>query len=171
MPPEAGFSYGFRPLAEADLPLIARWLAEPHVAQWWGDSAAELEGIASHIDSIAVEPFIIELDGRPIGYIQSCDLYLDEDENPFDDQPFGTLGIDQFIGEPGMIGLGHGPRLIAQFAEMMFEEGAPRLIVDPAPANRRAIRAYERAGFRPLGLRATPDGEALLMALDAEDMG
>ena len=169
MKPEDTPDYEFRPLTQADLPLVARWLAEPHVARWWGERDKELEGIASHIDSIAVEPFIIELGGKPIGYIQSYDPYLEDGDNPFDDQPFGTLGIHQFIGEPSLIGQGHGPRLIAQFAQMMFEEGAPRLLVDPAPANSRAIRAYEKAGFRALGPRMTPDGEAMVMVLDSDE--
>ena len=110
--------------------LLARWLAEPHVAAWWGDKESELKGIAEHIDGIAVEPFVIEMDGRPIGYIQSYDPHLEEGENPFADQPFGTLGIDQFIGEPDLVGKGHGARLISQFVEMLFEEGAPRVIVN-----------------------------------------
>ena len=29
--------YVFRPMTSADLPLVRRWLAEPHVVQWWGD--------------------------------------------------------------------------------------------------------------------------------------
>lgn len=163
--------YGFRPLAGRDMKLLARWLAEPHVAAWWGDKESELKSIADHIDSISVEPFVIEMDGRPIGYIQSYDPHLEEGENPFADQPFGTLGIDQFIGEPDLVGKGHGTRLISQFVEMLFEEGAPRVIVDPAPANAAAIRCYEKAGFRAL---RTEGGEALLMAIDnpeGEDAG
>lgn len=158
--------YGFRPLTGKDMKLIARWLAEPHVAAWWGDKESELEGIADNIDSIAVEPLIIELDGRPIGYIQSYDPNLEEGENPYADQPFGTLGIDQFIGEPELIGKGHGTRLIAEFVATLFEEGAPRVIVDPNPANAAAIRCYEKVGFRRLGPIQTPDGEMLLMAID-----
>ena len=158
--------YGFRPLTGKDMKLIARWLAEPHVAAWWGDKESELAGIADNIDSIAVEPLIIELDGRPIGYIQSYDPNLEEGENPYADQPFGTLGIDQFIGEPELIGKGHGTRLIAEFVATLFEEGAPRVIVDPNPANAGAIRCYEKVGFRRLGPVQTPDGEMLLMAID-----
>jgi aminoglycoside 6'-N-acetyltransferase len=30
--------YQFRPMAAADLPMVRRWLAEPHVVQWWGDT-------------------------------------------------------------------------------------------------------------------------------------
>lgn len=186
MKPDVAPDYEFRPLTQADLPRVARWLAEPHVARWRGERDKELAGIAAHIDGIAVEPFIMELDGKPIGYIQSRDPYLEDGDNPFDDrplhnrpldnrpfddQPFGTLGIDQFIGEPSLIGLGHGPRLIAQFARMMFEEGAPRLIATPARANGRAIRAYEKAGFLPLGPRLTPDGEAMLMVLGSDEDG
>jgi RimJ/RimL family protein N-acetyltransferase len=34
---------------------------------------------------------------------------------------------------------------------------------DPSPMNRRAIRCYEKAGFRDVWIVDTPDGEALLM--------
>jgi RimJ/RimL family protein N-acetyltransferase len=34
---------------------------------------------------------------------------------------------------------------------------------DPAPANRRAIRCHERAGFERVGLVNTPDGPAVSM--------
>jgi hypothetical protein len=27
--------YAFRPLSRSDLPLVARWLAAPHVVAWW----------------------------------------------------------------------------------------------------------------------------------------
>ena len=70
-PSDTNYRYGFRPVTRADLPLLARWLAEPHVAQWWNDPAEGLRSIEEHIGSIAVAPFIIELDGEPIGYIQS----------------------------------------------------------------------------------------------------
>ena len=40
-------------------------------------------------------------------------------------------------------------------------------MTDPDPANARAIRAYEKAGFRKDRLVDTPDGRALLMVRDA----
>jgi aminoglycoside 6'-N-acetyltransferase len=36
-------------------------------------------------------------------------------------------------------------------------------VINPDPANARAIRAYEKAGFRPERIIDTPDGAALLM--------
>ena len=100
------------------------------------------------IDSIPIEPLIVELDGKPIAYLQSYDPHL-EDDHPYQDQPFGTLGIDVSIGVPELVGVGHGSAIVRQFADTLFDEGCPRVIIDPDPANARAIRAYEKAGFRP----------------------
>ena len=165
-PSDQRFRYDFRPLTPADLPLLARWLAEPHVAQWWNNPGA-LRAMERHIDSISVEPFIIELNGKPIGYIQSYDLHLEEN-HPYQDQPTGTLGIDQFIGVPELIGKGHGTRLIEAFVEQLFDEGAIRVIIDPDPANAAAIRAYEKAGFERFDTRHSERGQALMMARNAD---
>src|SRR5690606_15207618 len=113
------------------------------------------------------EPLIVELDGRPIAYLQSYDPHL-EDGHPYQDQPFGTLGIDISIGPPEHVGKGHGSAIVRQFTDMLFEEGCPRVVIDPHPDNRRAIRAYEKAGFRAFGTRTTIYGRALMMARDAE---
>ena len=107
---------------------------------------------ASISTAISVEPLIVELDGRPIAYLQSYDPHL-EDDHPYADQPFGTLGIDLSIGRPELVGIGHGSAIVRQFVDELFEEGAPRVIIDPDPANARAIRAYEKAGFRPIDRR------------------
>ena len=145
--------------------MIARWLAEPHVATWWDDKAEELEAIRGHMDSISVEPLIVEMNGKPIGYLQSYDPHM-EDDHPYQDQPMGTLGVDLSIGLPDLIHQGHGSRILAQFAEMLFEEGTPRVIVDPDPANIAAIKAYEKAGFAGFDTRVSEYGPALMMARD-----
>jgi len=166
-PPKAAPRYVFRPVSEADLPRIAGWLAEPHVAAWWDDPETEIAAIRDHIDSVSVEPLIVELSGKPIAHLQSYDPHL-EDDHPYADQPFGTLGIDLTIGPPEMVGIGHGSAIVRQFVEELFEEGAPRVIIDPHPDNARAIRAYEKAGFREIGRRSSIYGDAVLMAIDAE---
>ena len=146
--------------------MISGWLAAPHVAEWWDDPEIEIGHIREHMESISVEPLIVELDGRPIGYLQSYDPNL-EDNHPYADQPFGTLGIDLSIGQADLVGIGHGSGIIRQFLQLLFEEGAPRVIIDPDPRNARAIRAYEKAGFRALGRRQSEYGDVLLMAVDA----
>lgn len=68
-----------------------------------------------------------------------------------------------------MLGKGHGSAMLRQFTDALFGEGAPRVIVDPDPANLRAIRAYAKAGFRPIEERDTPFGRVLLMARDGSE--
>jgi aminoglycoside 6'-N-acetyltransferase-1b len=51
--------------------------------------------------------------------------------------------------------------------EVLFDD--PRVTkvqTDPAPANLRAIRCYEKAGFRRVGEIVTPDGPALYMTCE-----
>lgn len=163
-------SYDFRPVTARDLPMIGRWLREPHVALWWDDPDKEIAAIGEHLDSVSVEPLIVELDGKPIAYLQSYDPHM-EDDHPYADQPFGTLGLDLSIGPPDLVGIGHGPAILRQFVEALFEEGAPRVIVDPHPDNARAIRAYEKAGFSEIGRRRSEYGDAVLMAVDAAENG
>ena len=162
-------AYDFRAVTSADMPLLAAWLAEPHVTQWWtGGVEASLEEIRQAMESVDTEPLIVELDGAPIAYVQSYDPHL-EDGHPYRDQPFGTLGIDISIGPPDLVGKGHGPAIVRQFCELLFEEGCPRVIIDPHPDNARAIRAYEKAGFTAFDQRHTIYGSALLMSRDAPE--
>ena len=159
--------YSFRPVAEDDFAMLAAWMTEPHVAEWWTDGPeASLAEIREAMNDISTEPLIVELGGRPIAYLQSYDPHL-EDDHPYRDQPFGTLGVDLSIGPPELVGIGHGSALLAQFVEELFREGTPRVVIDPDPANRRAVRAYEKAGFRPLDERDTIFGHVLLMGRDA----
>jgi aminoglycoside 6'-N-acetyltransferase len=161
--------YSFRELTRRDLPMVRSWLEQPHWREWWGEAPDEdLAEIEAHIDSISVEPFIIEMDGKPIGYLQTYDPHL-EDGHPYADQPFGTLGIDLSIGEAALIHKGHGSRALDAFADLMFCEGVPRLMIDPDPANAAAIRAYGKAGFVEFDRRVSEYGPAVMMGRDGPD--
>ncbi|ADH91093.1 GCN5-related N-acetyltransferase [Ancylobacter novellus DSM 506] len=162
MRPETGATYGFRPLAQADFPLLARWFGKPHVAQWWNPAEEAMAEVAQAMAEPWVQPYLVLIDGREAGYIQSYDPHA-EDGHPYRDQPPGTLGIDQFIGEPELLGQGHGSAFIARFVERCGQAGASHVVTDPDPTNSRAIRAYEKAGFGALDHRSTPFGRVLLM--------
>jgi aminoglycoside 6'-N-acetyltransferase len=153
--------YFFRPMTSDDLPLIQRWLALPHVREWWGDPLEQYALVSGDLDEPAMDQFIFSITGGPLGYLQCYDLTAWN--TGFGPQPSGTRGIDLFIGEPEMIGCGHGSALIRRFVDDLLANGAPRIITDPDPANRRAVRAYERAGFQKGRMVDTPDGPALLM--------
>ena len=157
-----------RPTTDADAPALAAILATPEVARWWPafDLArveAELTGRDEDVDVYA-----ILLDGRIIGAIQSH-----EERDP----EFRHAGIDLFL-DPAHHGEGLGPDAIRTLARFLIEErGHHRLTIDPAAANEQAIRAYEKVGFRRVGLlrrhQHFPDGtwqDGLLMDLLAEEL-
>lgn len=157
--------YQFRPMTPADLPMLRCWLASPHVVEWWGDPDEQFGLVSDDLDHPAMEQFVVAIDDRPFGYLQCYDPDAWPPQ-PFGALPSGTRGIDQFIGEPDMIGRGHGSAFIRQFTDGLLTAGTPRVLTDPDPANRRAVRAYEKAGFRGERMVDTPDGPALLMVRD-----
>ncbi len=162
----AGEMYEFLPMTADHLPMIRGWLAATHVAQWWGDADTQYGLISEDLSHPAMDQFIVAKDARPFAYLQCYDPRA-WPENGFDAQPQGARGIDQFIGEPDMIGRGHGSAFIRNFTEGLLATGTPRVVTDPDPANKRAVRAYHKAGFREKRLADTPDGRAILMVREA----
>ena len=148
-------------MTTADLPLIRRWLRTEEVTRWWGEPDEQYELVSADLDHPDMDQFIVLLDGRAFGYIQT--YALSTWNQGFGVHPEKTRGIDQFMGEPDMIGRGHGSRFIRSFVDGLLGAGIPRVVTDPDPANARAVRAYERAGFQRQRMVETPDGPALLM--------
>ena len=157
--------YAFRNMTADDLSTIKRWLAEPHVREWWGDPAEQYALVSGDLAEPAMDQYIVSADGRAFAYLQCYDLTAWN--SGFGEQPNGTRGIDLFIGEVDMIEHGHGSAMIRTFVDEQLKRGAPRVVTDPDPNNLRARRAYENAGFADVGLVDTPDGPSLLMVRDA----
>jgi aminoglycoside 6'-N-acetyltransferase len=158
-------SYRFRTVENRDLPMLESWIAQPHWQEWWGNTGEALDEIQAAMEEDSTEPMIVELSGKPVAYVQTYDPHL-EDGHPYQDQPYGSLGVDISIGDAAMLNQGHGTAILKALADMLFEEGVPRLIIDPDQANTRAIRSYEKAGFVAFDTRTSDYGPALMMALD-----
>jgi RimJ/RimL family protein N-acetyltransferase len=166
-------TFVFRPLAASDLPLLAEWLARPHVAERWG-APADAEDIAREYgDAIAsdvVWPYVAWLDGEPVAFIQAYDVMNAGADWWADETDSGARGIDQFLANEEQLGRGLGTALVTQFVARLFDDPAvTKVQADPSPDNARAIRAYEKAGLRRVATIATPDGPALLMVIRRED--
>jgi aminoglycoside 6'-N-acetyltransferase len=160
-----------RPARADDIDRLREILLQPEVVRWWGGPRDEpgFDVAADWLDaddSGAV--FVIERDGRSVGSIQ-----FDEELEP--DYRHGT--VDLFI-EAAHQAQGIGPDAIRAVARYLFEvRGHHRLTIDPSAANERAIRAYSRVGFRPVGRMRSyergPDGtwhDGLLMDLLRDEL-
>jgi aminoglycoside 6'-N-acetyltransferase len=117
-------------------------LREPEVAAWWGAYPPERVR-ADLFDDDETVVFAIEVDAEVIGLI----TYWEEQE-----PDYRHAGIDLAL-TTHRHGEGLGSEAIVVLARHLFEErGHHRLTIDPAAANKRAIRAYEKVGFRPVGV-------------------
>jgi aminoglycoside 6'-N-acetyltransferase len=130
-----------------DLLRIAEWLMRPHVARWWGDPVATLAAF-ERIDSSNVA--LIEIDDRPIGLVCWQTPTLQElAEAGLGDLPVDLVDLDILIGEPDALGKGHGPAALAHVLEALRDRGVRVVGLATETVNDRALRAFEKAGFRP----------------------
>lgn len=157
--------YTFRPATAQDLPLLSRWLRTPEVVRWWGDPDEELALLTEDLGEPKMVMRIVSIDGRPFAYAQDYDV-RSWPQAHFAALPAGTRAIDTFIGEPDLVGAGHGARYLRLLAELLMDEGAPLVAIDPDLNNLRAQRAYRSAGFRGDAVVETPAGPAVLMTFD-----
>jgi RimJ/RimL family protein N-acetyltransferase len=159
----------FTSLQDSDIPLLRQWLKEPHVAEFWQETEDEEEFRKKFLDKLperGVVPFIISVNSKPVGYIQYYDA-CKVGGGWWPNAKEGTFGVDQFIGDPKLIGRGFGTEIIKCFVQNLFSQSKVKeLITDPEPKNKRAIRAYEKVGFKTVGEIKTPGGYALLMRME-----
>ena len=154
-----------RPGRPEDADKLIRIRKEPEVALRWGSDNIEEEIGKGFIGT--EEGFVIEVDGEVVGAIQ----YGEED-----DPMYRHASVDIFLAT-SCHGQGVGTEAIRLLADHLFEErGHHRLTIDPAADNVAAIRAYEKVGFRRVGLMRSyergPDGvwhDGLLMDMLREE--
>jgi aminoglycoside 6'-N-acetyltransferase len=147
-----------RPLADDDIEPL---LEIVNASEWWGESSDEED---LRCDGKA---FAIEVDGELAGW-----LGFDEENDP--DYRFASLDITL---APEYTDKGLGSEALRAVIDWLIGKGHHRFTIDPAAHNHRAIRAYEKVGFRPVGrLRKYERGrdgswhDGLLMDLLADDL-
>jgi aminoglycoside 6'-N-acetyltransferase len=158
-------SYAFRPVVPEDVALLQRWLRTPDVVRWWGKSDEQEALLREDLDEPRMVMRIVSFEGRPFAYAQDYAVHVWPQPH-FATLPPGSRAIDSFIGEPKMIGRGHGSAYLRQLAERLRAEGAPVVAIDPDVDNLRARRAYEKAGFRGDAIVQSAEGPAVLMIFD-----
>ncbi|MEU3500815.1 GNAT family N-acetyltransferase [Streptomyces hundungensis] len=138
------------PATEAHLPPLACWFADPEFVRNWGGQPFTREEVAAKYTGSRrpeVKSFLILAQTVPVGYVQYA--------------PDGPRqgGIDMVL-LPQAQGRGLGPDAArALIRHLRTVLGWTRVTVDPEASNTHAIRAWTKAGFRPVN----PTGSQLLM--------
>ena len=134
---------------EDDVPLLARWHADPEVSRYWDDKTYTEDELRARLFERDVDAFIVEADGEPVGYLQA---WWEEDESR-------RGGIDMFL-IPAARGRGLGPDAArALTTHLLQDRGWARVTVDPYAWNETAIRAWRKAGFEQVDERVREPDE------------
>jgi len=148
---------GIRTLEESDKLTLLKWLSDERVLTYWEGKSSifNLDRINNdfYLDpDTSVNKHIIELYNKPIGYLQFYKL----DKNGFIEYNYpetkqNVYGLDLFIGEPNFWDKGFGTMFLKLILNYLTKEKlANSVIVDPHLNNSRAIRCYEKVGFKKI---------------------
>lgn len=166
-----GGALTWRRLAAADLPMLAQWLAEQHVARWWNHDHSPA-GVARDFGPSVRgeepgEDLVVLLDRTPVGFLQRSRIsdYPEQLEqfSRLVDVPADAIELDYLIADPARRGRGLGTRLIkAAVARTWLDHpGAPAVLVAVVAANTASWRALHKAGLRRIAEGPmTPDNPA-----------
>lgn len=161
-----------RPVTEGDLPRLLEILREPSVARRWStpDDASDRALLAGTDGdgSEHITTYTITEDGEILGWIAGWERL---------DEAYRHAGIDVVLSTSAQ-GKGYGPEAIRLVCHYLFDtRGHHRITIDPAADNTNAISAYEKVGFRRVGIlrryERGPDGtfhDGVLLDLLPEDL-
>lgn len=130
-----------RPVSDADLAPLADIVAMPTVRDWWS-GADDRERVFSDLKEHTAS-FVIQVQGAIAGWL-GC-----EEER---DYYYPSAALDIVLA-PDFQDRGLGPEALRLVVDWLVEErGHHRITIDPNIANERAIRCYQRVGFRRVGV-------------------
>jgi len=169
-------SIHFEPVTPGHYPMLRDWLRRPHWREWWGDPDTEFSYIRDMVEGRdTTRPFIFTLDGLAAGYIQYWfighhqNLEWIERHPWLGELPSDGIGVDLSIADAGQLSRGNGSRVLRTFATSLLEAGYRTIIIDPDPANARAVGCYRKAGFVEIAELIGRTDDTLLMRFRPDD--
>lgn len=151
-----------------DLKILKHWDTQPHVIE----SGVEDWDWENQIGKNPVwrESLIAELDGRPIGFMEIIDPFLDEEHYWGEDVESNLRAVDIWIGEKEDLGKGYGTTMMKLALEKCFAPPeVAAVIIDPLASNKDAHRFYERLGFKFVEERSFDEDDCFVYRLERED--
>lgn len=144
----------FEPLQESHFELILDWFNKPHVRAFYSLRTWTYEEVCKKLKPYVqgkaqINSYIISLEGRPIGYIQSYALK----DHPWENQDLPdeiieeAAGFDLFIGEEAYLKRGVGSQIIECFLKEHIWPQYRYCFVDPDIRNEASIRLFQKCGF------------------------
>lgn len=135
-----------RTLAKGDEAALVRIHETPEVTRWWDAPDASFPW-----DEPESTRMTIEVDGAIAGLIQ----YHEERE-----PKYRHASIDLFL-DPALHGRGIGSEAVRRVVRLLIDErGHHRITIDPATDNAAAVRAYEKVGFKAVGVMRQSERDA-----------
>ncbi len=141
----------FEKVSFEEIPLLISWFKKEHIREYWVSILNKTDEEITNkymkrLKEDVIEMFIIKKNNVKIGFIQT---YLLEDPKQFmiSDK---CKGIDLFIGDEKFLNQGFGTETLKRFLKnKVFSDSSIKFAcIDPEVKNKRAIRAYEKVGFK-----------------------
>ncbi|WP_082270967.1 GNAT family N-acetyltransferase [Leptospira interrogans] len=138
----------------SDLKTLQSWDKKQHVIEATGGDATfdweyELPRIVSWREFL-----IFEERERSIGFVQIIDPKEEETTHYWGEEEANLKAIDIWIGEEMDLGCGYGTKMMQEALQRCFKlTKIKSVLIDPLVSNARAIRFYERFGFKPIARR------------------
>jgi aminoglycoside 6'-N-acetyltransferase len=167
----------FRPVEEQDFPILAAWLAEPHVRRFYQKTPVTLEEIAQEYGPSVrrEEPsvcYLASIAGTPFAYLQ---CYRNADYREWADLigVDGGISVDLFIGDSTYLCKGFGRAALRGYLQRVafpYYNRETLAYIAHEQGNTAALRCSQAAGFRPLRVFLEDGVEMLLLATDRSSM-
>ncbi len=151
-----------------DLKILRHWDKQPHIIESGVEDWDWEDQIGTEYDWR--ESLIAELDGRPIGFMEIIDPYLDEENYWGENVEPNLRAIDIWIGEEEDLGKGYGTEMMRLALEKCFAPPEVKaVIIDPLASNKDAHRFYKRLGFKFVEERSFDEDDCFVFVLTRED--
>ena len=154
----------FEKVTGAHLDTIFRWLAEPHIMEFWDNTEAHKDDIVNFAEGRKTPSsyangqyvyWIASLEDEPFAMLMTIQETHKEDIGEEKLKRLSktghTYGLDYMIGNSKFFGKGYGYQTLSDFIDYFrefFDPKADAFIIDPASDNPKAKHVYMKAGFK-----------------------